>query len=464
MTPQVFSGLLLIAGCLWMAPHGDFTDSTVFRPFWMGYGLLGVGFALSWTIRTLTPLHFWAIALLCRGILLCMHPGDDIWRYLWEGMIQTHGFSPYHVAPDAPMLEALRTDWWNLINHPSVSAIYPPLTQWGFRLLAAIAPSVWLFKCAFVAADVATCTLLVRRYGHRRAIDYGWNPIILYSFAGGGHYDSWFLLALVAAWLSFDAEPGSPHVSSSAHVPPSTQSVLVTWRGRNADGRSLSAYAWSAFWVGVSVAFKWISLPILGFLAWRGLRQGRWLVVPLVVLLGSLPMILTSLAFCDGMACPLVPTRSVFVSYGRSAELIPYLLAQTWEASRWENQLFAIPLGLWVGWLMVRSPSFLQFSEWYLFGVFVLSPITHAWYFTWIVPFAVSSRNWGTRFLSLSAIVYFVLPYRQSIRDFSWFLRPLERVALWAPFLAGWLGHVAMQQRLHSSSSDSASNSYATPR
>lgn len=447
LAPKTMSSFLLILGCVWMMPYGNFVDSQVFRPFWIGYGLMGIGFALSWTIRQITPMHFWAIAIGCRGLLLFMHPGDDIWRYLWEGLIQNHGFSPYHFAPDASELLSYRTAWWSSINHPSVSAIYPPLTQWGFRFLAAIAPSIILFKVAFIAADLGICHLLSRRYGPRRAIDYAWSPIVLYSFAGGGHYDSWFLLALVAAWLSFDKDDLNDGQS------PAKSSRL-----------SLYAYGWSAWWVGVSVAFKWISLPLLVFIAWRGVRQGRWITIPLVAILGSLPIILTALAFCDGTACPLIPISSVFVSYGRSAELIPHLLGHIWEASRWENKLFAIPLALWVGWLMLRAKSFLQFAEWYFFGVFILSPITHAWYFTWIVPFAVSSHNWGTRFLSLSASTYFALPYRQSIGEFLWKLRPVERIALWLPFVAGWLGHVGLSNRLIMKNRAPLQNSYSMPR
>jgi len=187
LNPQTISGLLILLGCIWMMPNGDFRDSSVFRHFWIGYGLLSVGYVLTWMIRQVGAVQFWAIAILCRGILLWMYPGNDIWRYLWEGLIQTHGFSPYHLAPTAQALAELRTDWWPLINHIDVSAIYPPLAQWGFRFLAAIAPSVLLFKAAFIAADLIICYLLARRYGYRRTVDYAWNPLILYCIAGGGH-------------------------------------------------------------------------------------------------------------------------------------------------------------------------------------------------------------------------------------------------------------------------------------
>lgn len=186
-------------------------------------------------------------------------------------------------------------------------------------------------------------------------------------------------------------------------------------------------------------------------------------MIPLIGLLGGLPLLITALPFCDSTACPLVPTGSVFVSYGRSAELIPYLISQIWEASRWENRLFALPLSLWVCWLVLRAESFAEFAEWYFFGLLILSPITHAWYFTWLVPFAVVNHNWGTRFMTISVGTYFALPYRQSLDILTWMLRPVERIALWLPFIAGWLGHMGFSSRTASRQPTHPQNSYPLP-
>jgi hypothetical protein len=50
--------------------------------------VMGLGFALSWTLPALPRALFWAVAVLARLALLPMDPSDDIWRYLWEGGIQ----------------------------------------------------------------------------------------------------------------------------------------------------------------------------------------------------------------------------------------------------------------------------------------------------------------------------------------------------------------------------------------
>ncbi|MGB7415006.1 MAG: glycosyltransferase family 2 protein, partial [Thermosynechococcaceae cyanobacterium] len=326
------STLLLIAGCALTAPYGDFHSVDSFTRFGLGIVVLSLGFMVSWRVQHLSAVWFWGVSIAARLLLLPMKSGDDIWRYLWEGHIQNLGFSPFHYAPNAAALEGFRTAWWAQMNHLEVSAIYPPLAQWGFRGLAALSTSVLLFKCGFVLADLLICALLSRRFGYAQTLLYAWNPIILYSFAGGGHYDSWFLLPLVAAWLCFDA--------------PEVQGELQTLR----------SLIWSSLCLGLSVAIKWISLPILSFLVWRTLQQRlKW--VPIVVLCNCLPIVVAALPFCADGTCPLVPTGSTFVSHGRSAELIPYLLEKI-DVLRWNNWTFLIPLGGGGLWLLLKSRRF----------------------------------------------------------------------------------------------------------
>jgi glycosyltransferase involved in cell wall biosynthesis len=412
----VFSSLFLIAGTAIVMPYGDFRAAA--PQFWWGVWVMAMGFVGSWTVRSVTPIWFWSVAILTRSLLLPMYPGDDVWRYLWEGYIQTLGFSPYEFAPTALELVPYRTVWWTQINNETVTAIYPPITELGFRLLAMIAPSVLCFKVAFVGADLAVCWLLRRQFGDRQSLLYAWNPLVIYAFAGGAHYDSWFLLPLVLAWLAFD--------STSRRV------------------RSLT----SAVFLGLSIAVKWMSLPILFFLTLQGWRQndGRknWGRAIAVVTCGVMPFLLTALPFCSENKCPLIPTGSVFVSYGRSAEFVPYFLGGVWEFSRSVNWIYLVPLGFFTTALLLRSvtkrkSTFLQFAEPYFLGLLLVSPIVHAWYFTWLIPFAVASRNWGTQIVSLSAFFYFVLPYRQAGGNSDWLLPLGDRLWLWMPLVMGWI-------------------------
>ncbi|MEM9818893.1 MAG: glycosyltransferase family 2 protein [Cyanobacteria bacterium P01_D01_bin.6] len=431
------SVLLLTVGSLWALPHGDFlNDPTAVPLFWRGMGLMSVGFVLSWGLGTMTRGWFWAGAIAPRLILLAMYPGDDIWRYMWEGHIQNLGFNPYLLAPSAEVLAPLRLTFWSQINHLDHAAIYPPLAQLGFRLLAAISPSVLLFKLSLVAADLGICQLLSRRFGDRATLLYAWNPLVIYSFAGGAHYDSWFLLPLVAAWLIAEqVEARSQHPRKPA------------WQQPAGNGKPRWQATKTAFLLGVSIAVKWMSLPVLAFWVWR-----RWQRVGAVTLMvaGLLPLALAILPFCHSGSCSVLPINSDFVTYGRSIALIspvvddlwprslqPGWLQPTWFVQGPPNWIYALPLGLMVLWGMARWQSLGRFTERYLVVLMLLSPIIHAWYFTWLVPFAVASRNWGTRLVSLSAFVYFALPYQLATGEGGWTLSIAQRFWLWGPFLMG---------------------------
>ncbi|MBX2863015.1 MAG: glycosyltransferase family 2 protein [Leptolyngbyaceae cyanobacterium MAG.088] len=409
------SAFLLVVGTVYILPYGNFKEQFAVFHFWIGSAIMGAGFILAWMLRSIPGVWFWGVAIATRLLLLTMYPGDDIWRYIWEGYIQLQGFSPYDLPPLAEVLKPLRPEWWGEINHPYASAIYPPVTQFGFRALASIGLWVPLFKAAFVAADLAVCWLLCRRFGHRATLLYAWNPLVLYSFAGGGHYDSWFVLPLVMAWFWFDRPNTEPTADA---LPPLT-------------------YLGSALLVGISIAVKWISLPVLTFVVWHGLRRGRIGIALLSGITGLLPMVLAAVPFCTVTSCPLVQVNSSFVVTGRSAELIPHIVGEFWDPSRAANWLYAFPLALVVVWLLLRANSFHKFTEWYLICLMVISPIIHFWYLSWLMPFLVVSRNLGSRLISLSAYGYFVLLHMASNGNYSWFLPETLRHVLWWPFVLG---------------------------
>ncbi|NEQ39952.1 MAG: glycosyl transferase family 2 [Okeania sp. SIO3I5] len=404
----------MLVGAIFIIPYGDFQEVNTVQKFWIGIGIMSLGFIISWAIKSINYAWFWSITILARLILIPMEPWSDIWRYLWEGYIQNFGFSPYDLAPNAVELIPYRTEWWSLMNHPDASAIYPPLSQLAFRFLAVINPSVFIFKLAFILADLGICWLLSRKFSLEKILIYAWNPLIIYSFAGGGHYDSWFILPLVAAWLAFDN----------------------------------NRWYWSSFFIGISVAIKWMSLPILLFLIWqkildkqehniyRKIKQAIFLL-----LLGLLPTCIAALNFCEPGKCSVIPISSNFVVNGRSAEFIPYLVSFIFleKSTEYNNLIYGIPLVLGVGISIWNIHKFVNFTESYFFILLTLSPIVHAWYFTWLIPFAVATRNLGIKWVSLSTFIYFILPYRQILGDNSWLLTTMERFWLWLPLIIGFI-------------------------
>ena len=445
------SVLFLLIGAVMIAPYGDFRQPENVLRFGYGIAVMCLGFIFSWRVKSLSLWWFWLLAIATRLVVLPMYPGDDIWRYIWEGYIQTQGFSPYDFAPNAPELIPYRTEWWSQIVKPAVTAIYPPITQLGFRALAMISPNVFLFKSSFAIADLLTCWLLTKKFSYGQTILYAWNPLVIYCFAGGGHYDSWFILPLVAAWLWWERARGTGRQGDKGDEGDKEDKETREIRGRGDKetrerdhpqldvAKKISEKIFiSALLVGISVAVKWVSLPILGFLGWTTWRKINFKTAIIVAICGIVPISLTALSFCSADACSLIPTSSTFVSHGRSAEFLPHLLAKVWHESIKTNSIFALPLVLVTLVLLGTARNFQRFALGFFASLLIISPIIHGWYFTWIIPFAIGTKNWGVRLVSISAFIYFVLPYRLALSDRNWNLTDTETWLLWLPFIVGY--------------------------
>ncbi|MBI3267129.1 MAG: hypothetical protein HYZ67_08815 [Chlamydiae bacterium] len=191
-------------GVVVLSFFGDFRQPHYPVFFVLGAMLAMGGYGLACRFLTqnkLIPLWIgYTVAILFRIILIPMYPGDDIWRYIWEGKIQNFGYSPYLLSPGSHELEALRTFYWPFINHPDYSAIYPPLAELTFRICSGIAENPVLFT---IADFGIICFLqnMLRFCGipQHRLWWYAWNPLVIYSFSGGGHFDSLMIFFLLAS-------------------------------------------------------------------------------------------------------------------------------------------------------------------------------------------------------------------------------------------------------------------------
>ncbi len=365
------------------------------------------GFYFALLMKRVPLLIVGSAAVAVRALLLWQAPGDDIYRYIWEGRLLLQNVNPYLHPPDAMDLVSFRDAIWGSVQHKTFSAIYPPLAEWSFAALALVSPSVFFFKMAFALADLLTGALLWLRHGGHAALFYLWNPLVIYAFAGGGHYDSFFILTLVLGWLTWE-------------------------KGRSTE---------SLLWIGAAMAFKWMALPILAWAIWRLLRDLGLRAALIHGAVGAAPFLISWTfvgLWTREWTWRLHPEE--FTEYARSAELIPRIVGSLWEGSRYHNGWFLAPI--LVGWavVMLKAQRFVTSAEWALFLTLIFSPLVHAWYFTWLMPFAVASRNLGSRLLTASGFVYFIVYHRLNTGpDLGWLFTPTEITLLWVPFVFGFL-------------------------
>ncbi len=133
---------------------------------------------------------------------------DDIYRYIWDGKVASHGINPYQYAPDADSLSFLQDDEiFPRINHKEISTIYPPASQIIFMSLYKLHPSVFTFRIAFILFDLLTAGILFLILNSlainlNRMLIYLWNPLVIVEFSSSGHADIVGIFFMVfALWL-----------------------------------------------------------------------------------------------------------------------------------------------------------------------------------------------------------------------------------------------------------------------
>lgn len=406
----IAAAVLLLAGALLMRAFGDFRDPTVLHPFLAGAMVMSIAFLLALRFPPSKHFWFWAPPIAASLILLSMAPGDDIFRYIWEGRIQLSGFSPYCFAPDDPTLASLRdSQIWPRVGHPSATAIYPPLTEVFFRAVAAVSPSVLAMKTAITVFDLLACALLYRHFGTGAAL-YIWNPLVIYSFAGGGHYDSLFILSLAVAFYLWE-------------------------RGDSARNRLLVGLA-----LGAGVALKWLSLPVLLWALWRTLQIDGPRRAALAALAAASPFATSFLLVANGhWFCPLAPPT--FAHSARSAEALPALLgAFLPDRHPLDSNVAYLLLFLGLAFFLLRRIRDIHLAAYASFAAALLTtPMFHAWYATWLLPAAAGLRRNAAAALSISSFAYFWLHVHIAEPGGAWRQSPLEKVLLWGPFLGALL-------------------------
>lgn len=166
----------------------------------------------GWQLSGLLPLFaVIGTAILARAVLLPLAPvSTDIYRYVWDGRMQSHGINPYRFVPADPSVAEWRDTaiFPNINRIDSATTIYPPVAQMVFWAATRFGETVPVMKAALVAFEGLTVVGLIglmRRRGlpPARLLLYLWHPLPLWEVAGSGHVDAaatgLMLVAILAA-------------------------------------------------------------------------------------------------------------------------------------------------------------------------------------------------------------------------------------------------------------------------
>lgn len=138
------------------------------------------------------------IAIFLRVILIFIHPvtSDDVYRYLWDGLMQGAGINPYQFAPeDASLLVYQANPIYDKLAFPDVRTIYPPLAQLLFFINNSIfGPSIVGLKFLYLIIDVGSIIFIFKilkalNFNTNKTLLYALSPLILFELFINAHID-----------------------------------------------------------------------------------------------------------------------------------------------------------------------------------------------------------------------------------------------------------------------------------
>ena len=134
---------------------------------------------------------------------------DDVYRYVWDGRVQSAGINPYRYIPADESLAKLRDDkiYPNINRREYARTIYPPVAEGVFLLITRISESVTWMKAAMVGFEAIAVWALIQLlvsfgFTRQRVLIYAWHPLVVWEFAGSGHLDAMVIAFIALALLA----------------------------------------------------------------------------------------------------------------------------------------------------------------------------------------------------------------------------------------------------------------------
>ncbi len=379
------------------------------------------------------------VPLLCSDLEL----SDDCHRYVWEGRLVAEGISPYAFSPSSPELAAYRERWeptFARVNHPSVSAAYPPLAELVFAGTISLAGrsdapagSILAFRLLFAVCDLLVSIVLVSWLRRNQqplllALAWAWCPLVALEYAGSAHFDALAILFLLSALLLHERT-----AKGDGRRRNSSDATVLALLGAGGLLKLLPAAllpfalrrsrSWKVLY-GLLIVF---GLALGPFLFWKGGFSGVWRGV-------------TEYAF-RWESFSLV-FRWIEAFWDRYLER-----DEGWLDPRRVARMCVGAIWLLVAWNAWRARLDLGRTAFRLVAAFLLfTPTLHPWYLTWSAPFLARwpSRAWAY-LLASAPLLYWPLTEwkeREVWLEPSW-LWPV--VAL--PFLVALAAEVILERR-----------------
>jgi alpha-1,6-mannosyltransferase len=327
---------------------------------------------------------------------------DDVYRYLWDGKVQTSNINPYRYAPNAPELSHLHSQLLPAsVNHIEMKTLYFPLSQWAFIVAYQMSgENFWGFKLLLLAAELATgfgLYLVLKKLAIplKFLLIYALCPLPIIEFALDAHLDGLGLPLFIIALFFF------------------------------LDRKQFLSYVF----LGLAISIKPVALVVLPVLLFH--EAGLWnrvkiVLVPTgIVAVQFLPYVFTSNPF-EGLFTfaqnwtfngPVFEILFSFINDNQTARIICALL------------LGAVLLTISLGKKDLIGKIYLS-----VLFLLLFSPVVHPWYVAWMVVLLPIVRQWsGITFAATASLTcYTLLQYK--LAGF-WVQSPIVLILEYLPVL-----------------------------
>ncbi|NNF04335.1 MAG: methyltransferase domain-containing protein, partial [Rhodothermales bacterium] len=180
---------------------------------WFVTSALVVGL-IQWRLYVRDGLTLGGIALFAIGARLLLFPippvlSDDMYRYIWDGILVVDGINPYAFVPlDGQLSEYHGLPVFEVLNSGEFHSVYPPVSQLVFAAGALVARQDWMtgyyvIKGIIVTLECAGLVLLTRVLPRRQLLLLSVHPVLLIAGAAQGHTDALLVFFLGSAFLAW---------------------------------------------------------------------------------------------------------------------------------------------------------------------------------------------------------------------------------------------------------------------